>query len=120
MKNIHDSIYQRAPVNRLAAIVTSCREIDSNLSGWQIRQNLVDKLKKMRAMQPDYAKGGDEYKVLAKEINSVEKQIANMKMGKKFLGVDSYFVDVVKEKMTRFEFDKILNEAKRRMDEDNQ
>jgi len=111
-------IYSSTPVNKTASIVTSqsgCAS-DGTLSDEQKRANLVYK-SKLLVMQINKLPPGNAKKKLGKQLYEIQNKINKIRPAKKAVGVERYFIDVARDKLTRFQFDSFMREAVKRLNE---
>jgi len=111
-------IYSRLPINKTAAVVTSqsgCAT-DNSLSGEQIRENLVSKLKAIESEILSCKKGSKKRKDLGKLKKSLQEQVTEIRPKKKCKGVRDHILDILREELTDFEFKRIIKKASLRAD----
>jgi hypothetical protein len=110
-----DSIYGMTPINKTAAIVTSQDGCASGeLSDEQMRENLCANEMRLKDLISAFPKKSAERKKLADEHKRVADQIKeiNSRIKHKRDGdINNYIIYLVKKRMTRFEWSKILDEA---------
>ena len=110
-----DSIYGMTPINKTAAIVTSQNGCSNGeLSDEQVRQNLVAEEIRLKTIISTLPKNSNERKKLVKKHRFVAKQIKeiNVKLKQKRDGdIKEYIIYLVKLKMTKLEWSRIIDEA---------
>jgi len=117
---MNESLYSSKPLDKEASVVTSQKGCSDELTSEQERQNLVARYQRLMAIVTKYPKKSRERKQIGAEIQELAIRIRLMKTKKKAKGRDltHYIVDVLKEKMTSFEWKIAVDEAVRRHDED--
>ncbi len=114
-------IYSRKPINKTAALVTSqsgCASDDS-LTCEQKRENLVVSVKKLEKKMLLLDKKDPERKRLGQEKHEINIQINKLRPKKRTPGIERYVIDILRERLSKFEFDKLFSEAARRMKTDS-
>lgn len=111
-------VYKRHPVNKTAALVSVQKNCCDELSEEQVRQNLVDKVKKIDDLIQGMPKG-DERKRLGREKNELCQKINSIRAKKKCPGVEKYVMDILREELSSFQFKRLLHMASERKDKDD-
>ena len=112
-------IYDRQPVNKTAAVVTSqsgCAS-DDTLSGEQLRENLVAQLKALLVEILKHPRGSQKRKALNIMKRDIEIQINAIRPKRKAPSVDQYFIGEAREALLPFQFKRIMDRAVERMRE---
>lgn len=111
-------IYSRTPINKTAALVTSQKDCsNSELTEEQKRVNLVSRYKSLNNKIVLLEKG-PERKALGKEIAEVCSQINQIRPKKKSPGVERYVIEILREELTKYQFNRLFDKANKRMKED--
>lgn len=108
-----ESIYHRSPVNKSASVVTSqsgCAT-DGTLSDEQLRENLVEKLKRIEKRILSIPKNSQERKTLGKEKLRLQNKIHEIRPAKKAPGVENCFIEVCRREFTKVQFDILMAKA---------
>lgn len=115
-------IFGLDPINKTAALVTSqsgCAS-DDTLTDEQKRENLVSQSKKLSDQIVRLEKGA-ERKSLSRKKAEIDLMINAIRPKKKSPGVVHYVMDILREDLSKFEFDRLMTKANERMkaDKDN-
>ena len=105
--------YDRQPVNKTAAIVTSqsgCAT-DDTLSDEQRRENLVTKLKVLEVELLSHPKGSKKRKELGAHKLKLTTQVNEIRPKMKCTNVKDHILDIMREELTDFQFKRILHLA---------
>ena len=110
-----DSIYGMTPVNKSAALVTSQSGCTTELTDEQRRDNLVQKVKSLVLQASKLPKNSLERKLIGKQIGEINLEINIIRPKKKCIGVENHFIDVARENLSKFEFDRWMGIAASRV-----
>jgi hypothetical protein len=110
--------YIRHPINKTAATVTSQKGCSKEeLTPEQERENLVAKKKALVNELIKCPKNSPERKELARQVTDVEAQIHAIRPKKKAPGVENYIMDILREDLTKAQFNSLMTRAIKRMQE---
>jgi len=113
---VKDDIYTMAPINRTAglAVGQSGCDKDDELTSEQLRDNLRIKVASLQETLngiPNIKKNAGVRKTIGKEIHSLNLEINSLK-DHTSRDITHYIVDVVRDQMTRFQWDRVVAEAR--------
>jgi len=112
-----NNVYGLKPVNKTAAMVTSqsgCAT-DDTLTNEQLRENLVSQCKSIDAELSKHKKGTQERRRLGLLKADICRKISDIRPAKKSPGLENFIIDILRESMTKVEFDILLRKANKRM-----
>lgn len=116
-------------MDRTAAFSTRPSRTGSNLLGWecpedltpeQERDCLVARVKQLQEFLTAAAKSHPDRKAVAEEFQRLTLRINEIRPKRRAPGVQQFFLDVCRERMTKLEFDRFMNEAVRRLEKERQ
>jgi hypothetical protein len=110
-------VYGLKPVNKTAALVTgqSGCSTDDTLTDEQKRENLVARIKSIHKEIFASKKGSPERKALGIKQFEIQQQIIAFRPKKRSPGVVRYLLDILKEDLSPFEWDRLMDRANARM-----
>ena len=106
-----DSIYGMTPINKAAANVTNQAGCTTELTGEQLRDNLVSKLKSLVSEASALPKKSTERNKINKKITETNKAISEIRPKAKCKGVEVFFISVARENLSKFEFNRWMTVA---------
>ncbi len=113
-----NKILTSAPVNRTAAFVIGQKNCtNEELTPEQMRENLVMQMKKLEKLILAEPKGSVERKKLGKLKAEINLQINAIRPKKKAPDIQQAFMDICRERMSKLEFEKIMNLAIDRLEQ---
>lgn len=110
-------VYGLNPINKTAALVTSqsgCAS-DDTLSNEQERENLVSQVKILQADILTHKKGSAARRAIGAILLTTNQQINELRPAKKNPGIERYILDILREDLSKFEFDRLQGRAAERM-----
>lgn len=108
-------IYTKAPINKTAALVVSQANCTTELTDEQKRANLVARWKSITDKIISLPKKHPERKRLGKQQQEISLQINKIRAKRKgHHTLQHYIGEIVKERMTKSQWDKLMKEAIRR------
>lgn len=93
-------------------------EVDEKLNNEEKRDCLVQHVKQLQEQVKLYPKGSEERKALGQKLKEVNDQINQIRPARKTPGIEKYVIDVLRDRCSRVEFNRIFNEARIRMEAD--
>ena len=115
-------IYTCQPINKTAALVVG-------QEGCGIKKNAttqrMENLRHKLAVSKNYlklAKGKRDRKIIGKEISQIELELNKLKMNgkiQKYRALSNCIIDILKPRYTKFQWQKIMDEALKLKEENN-
>ncbi len=115
-----DSIYGMLPINRAAGLVTGQSGCTTELTKEQMRENLVKRKQVMEAELLSLPKKSDRRKELGQELQKINTEINAIRPKRRSVGVENYFIDIARENLSSFEFNRWMNIAADRLRADKE
>lgn len=114
-------VFDRAPINRSAALVTGqsgCAS-DDTLTDEQKRENLVAVAKALDKKIISLPKKSKERKLLGLKRKSINDKINSLRPAKKCKGIDGFFIDIARSELTAFQFSSMMGKAAEKLKKHN-
>jgi hypothetical protein len=111
--------------NREASYSTRASRRGGNLLGWEEDESLSDEARRVclvlvaKQLQEQiriFDKGSHERKLMGQKLAEVNGKINEIRPARKTPGIEPYVIDVLRDRLTRTEFDRIFKEARIRME----
>lgn len=119
----HENIYLMQPVNKSSALVVKqSHPASDRLTAEQEIDNLRAKSLKLQSdlsLLPKIKSNHRKRKLLGKRISETNRAICDMKGASAQRDISHYIIDVVKESMTNFQWNRVFQEARKRQEAEN-
>jgi len=105
-----------SPVDKKAAVVTSQRGCTGEYTDEQRRDNLKAHLFSLRSQLDSLPKFSKDRKELGIRIHEIQNEMHAIRPKRRCPGIEKYILDILREEMTKFEWNRLMERARKRME----